>query len=984
MVIAADYGDPRRAAAHAVYEDVKEWQTLIFKTTRAGATTSLLVESLDRYERFLCIVPTNRIATKTIVEDVKKFTERPNPTIIRIPANHNCKLNQKLIEEYPDLEKLPVMPLADKCDQCDFYDECYVTAVLRNPKADGFVLTYSKIYALILAAKSKPNTHAGKVLEVIRNPKNILLDEVHELQFGKLTSLTVHDNTGYFNLDKYIPLMSDFPSIRKTITAFSLILSDSTIQNSIFEVHAETEDSGFYSRHIRKILPNPSPEAGDDDKENRVNLIVGTYSEIIELTKKRKRYHLSMEDILDLYKLLSISLNSNVAIHGIRDGDVVKVQLSEIDIYFMDLLRSFITSMEQDKKRILLTSATIGSFDYGSLFHAGMRPRKYMFGGNGDPLNTNSKMLIMADSKRYHAVGRNSLYNKRNEIIAKIRAILAAYGGENCLIVTLNKSEAEKLENALKGIGIEHDVTYYKSSDLMGVSATQRIMIAVGLAKKPVNSYDVITNSVDESRIMLTEAEHFDTWQAWSRVKDPEGIEQSVVFALGCTVEECEALTAYGFNRKVEIETYERNQKRHVNVSFDEQGIKKPYVKKCLNFGDMLREAFLFKQSKNGTENLDNLLWNDNIGFLPQFSVRNLESSKDLVKLLLNRKDAYGIQLPDGTYITKKGIPFSDELIDDHLAGKFTLGFYPHNQESMVKWLCFDIDSHAPKGKVETLEEIQARDEKAESDCGRMCNFLKLQNIPYLLEKSGSPHSYHIWIFLEPVDGRKARYFGRKLEKEAGIECEVNPKQGVIYAGKLGNFVKVPLGTHQKHKKKSMIQVNGEFVSSFESLEVGILDISSIEVTERQKPAATVTPAAIVVTVNPEIPAITPTLPAKTEVRPCIAAALHQQLTGGEGNFMRVAIVREHFNAGLRDPEMLATLFSPQKDFSHDKSMYHVRRILETPVIHIKCDTMREKGGVFVNCSGCRYRRSYLRKVMVSKNPPSSSSQQFGCNESVT
>lgn len=974
MGFVGDYIDPRKAAAHAVFEDVKEWQTLIHKTTRAGATTSLLVESLDRYERFLCIVPTNRIATKTIVRDVKLFTERIDPNLVRIPANHSCKLNQQMIEEFPDLEFLPVLPLADKCEKCEFFDECYVTDVLRNPNADGFVLTYSKLYALILAAKSRPSTHAGKVLRVISKTRNVILDEVHELQFGKLTSLTVHDNTGYFSLDKYIPLMSDFPSIRKIIAAFSLIISDPTVQNAIFEVHGETEDSGFYSRHIRKILPNPSPEAEDDGKENRVNLIVGTYSEIIELTKNRKRYHLSLEDVLDLYKLLSISLNPRVAIHGIRDGDVVKVQLSEIDIYFLDLLRSFITAMEKDKKRILLTSATIGSFDYGKLFEAGMRPRKYMFGENGDPLNTNNKMLILADSYRLHAKGRNSIYNKRNEIISKIRAIVTAYGGENCLIVTLNKKEAEKLQTALKGVGIEHEVTYYKSTDLMGVSATQRVMIAVGLAKKPVNSYDVITNSVEESRTMLAEAEHFDSWQAWSRVKDPDGKEKSVVFALGCTVEECEALTTYGFNRKVEIEPYERNQKKHVNVSIDEPEISKPLIKKTLNFEEMLTEGFLFKQSKNGIKNNENLLYTLKYRTFLPFSLRVLDSPESLIELLLNRDDAYGLQIPLGSYIKKDG-SVSSEVIKKHLAGELTLGFYTHNQESVVKWLCFDIDSHALKGKVETAPEIHARNEKAESDCERMCNYLKLENIPYLLEKSGSPHSYHIWVFLEPVDGRKARYFGKKLEKEAGIDCEVFPKQGTVYSGKYGNLVKVPLATHQKHKTKSLVQVNGEFVSSFENLEVGILDISDLEVPERQTPAVALAPVTTMGTVKPGTPAIPALskLPVQAEVRPCIAAALQQQLTGGAGNFMRVAVVREYYNAGNRDPEKLAMMFRNQNDYSHEKSLYHVRRILESPFVHIKCATLREKGGAFVDCSECRYRHSYVKRVVdVSKTPPAS------------
>jgi hypothetical protein len=42
------------------------------KVIRAGATTSFVVASLERKERILVIVPTNKIAQNTIINDVKK------------------------------------------------------------------------------------------------------------------------------------------------------------------------------------------------------------------------------------------------------------------------------------------------------------------------------------------------------------------------------------------------------------------------------------------------------------------------------------------------------------------------------------------------------------------------------------------------------------------------------------------------------------------------------------------------------------------------------------------------------------------------------------------------------------------------------------------------------------------------------------------------------------------------------------------------
>lgn len=1018
--------DPRKAAARAIYEEGEEKEIvyktvyagsnpirvptiqsyrplLIHKTTRAGATTSLLVESLERKEKFLCLVPTTKIATQTIVSDVKKFTDRENPSIIHIPANHRCMLNIEMMEDFPDLKELPVLPLAGNCDNCGHYDECRVTDVLRHPEADGYVLTYPKIVALELASRSRPNSRAEKILEVIKKPHNFLLDEVHELQFGNLRSLTVHDNIhGDCKLEKYAGVTSvpDFPCLTRIITAFALILSDDTVKNAVFEVHSDLEDPDYSRHHIRKILATPSSEIPDrEDKESEVNLIVGTFNEIIELTKRRGSYCLSIEDILDLYKILSIVLNPRLAIHGVRDFGYVKVQLSDVNLAFNKMLASFTRSMEREKKRVMLTSATIGAFDYGSLFKDGIEPKNVMFGKNGDPLNTNKKMLVLADTKKYHAWGNYSLKERTPEIVEKIRTIFAAYGEDKCMVVTLNKREAERLETELEKNGVKHKVEYYKSPALIGVSASQRIMIAVGLAKKPVNSYDVITESLEESRAMNAEAVDFDSWQAFSRVKDPDGKEKSVVFALGATEEECKNLTTYGFNRQVEIEPYERNQKKHVKVSIGEHGISRPEVRKCQNMQEMLKEAVLFKQSKNCDFLPPDFLYNKLNRTFAAFYSQFLDSPADLLEKIINRKDCYGIQRRDpknGKWgFPKVLLPVNDSLIAQHLKGEVTIGTYHVGLDSMVKTICLDIDAHTKD--TDTEEQKNAIYDKAEHARDRLSHLLNSLSIPFLLENSGSLHGYHFWIFVQPVEAAKAKFFGEQLRKEAGFgdkDIEVYPKQGKLWSkSDYGNMVKLPLGFHNKHKSWSKILVNGEWATDFRNLEIRVIDISDIELPERQEKSAQ-TPVTVITPTAPSIAksssvsaspkAVQYFLPVQTEIRPCITAALDMQLKHSEGNQMRIFIVREHFNAGIRDHDVLASLFRKQEDFDMKTSRYYVDRILKKPNIPVYCSSLREKCSSFVNCAGCRYRRSLLRKVEIYDNPPSLSSQQYGQSESVT
>ena len=136
----------------------------------------------------------------------------------------------------------------------------------------------------------------------------------------------------------------------------------------------------------------------------------------------------------------------------------------------------------------------------------------------------------------------------------------------------------------------------------MGVSSSARVMIAIGVANKPSNAFDIFTNNAEKSKQMLMESVHTDTFQAWSRVKDPNGKVPSVVFALGCTVEECQALTTWGFNRRVEIDPYVNGQKRTVKVFCGQENISKPKVIKCKNFQAMLTEYEFHINYKNISE----------------------------------------------------------------------------------------------------------------------------------------------------------------------------------------------------------------------------------------------------------------------------------------------------------------------------------------------------------------------------------------------
>jgi hypothetical protein len=89
-------------------------------------------------------------------------------------------------------------------------------------------------------------------------------------------------------------------------------------------------------------------------------------------------------------------------------------------------------------------------------------------------------------------------------------------------------------------------------------------------------------------------------------------------------------------------------------------------------------------------------------------------------------------------------------------------------------------------------------------------------------------------------------------------------------------------------------------------------------------------------------------------IRPCIAAAQIKQLNGGEGNAMRVAVIREILaNGGSRQDCIDA--FRGQEDFDEVVTAYHVDKLMATSDKHGSwhCHTLSDQCPNLVDCNKC-------------------------------
>lgn len=178
-------------------------------------------------------------------------------------------------------------------------------------------------------------------------------------------------------------------------------------------------------------------------------------------------------------------------------------------------------------------------------------------------------------------------------------------------------------------------------------------------------------------------------------------------------------------------------------------------------------------------------------------------------RLFVNRRDCYCLQRRNGSFI-KVDQPLTSAVLEDHLAGRRTVGTYQLGLDNSVKYACFDLDPEKLVDPEAVARKILAVcfEKKCEPDGVERP---RIWPHAILLEASRWPDpSYHIWIlFNTPIHAKVARWLSLRLLELAGVnprEVEVFPKQTELAPERLyGNFVKLPLGMHQVAQKWSRL-----------------------------------------------------------------------------------------------------------------------------------------------------------------------------------
>ena len=144
----------------------------------------------------------------------------------------------------------------------------------------------------------------------------------------------------------------------------------------------------------------------------------------------------------------------------------------------------------------------------------------------------------------------------------------------------------------------------------------------------------------------------------------------------------------------------------------------------------------------------------------------------------------------------------TDEAIDGHLRGRYTIGAYPMLGDDTCRFLAADFDKASWRRDASAfLEACRSKD------------------VPAAVERSRSGNGAHVWIFFgEPVPAALARRLGAHLVTEAmernpdiGFESydRFFPSQNTVPAGGFGNLIALPLQGGPRERGNSVFLDDG-------------------------------------------------------------------------------------------------------------------------------------------------------------------------------
>ncbi len=191
---------------------------------------------------------------------------------------------------------------------------------------------------------------------------------------------------------------------------------------------------------------------------------------------------------------------------------------------------------------------------------------------------------------------------------------------------------------------------------------------------------------------------------------------------------------------------------------------------------------------------------------------------EDIKRLFIARWDTFSLYPKDYTgngSVPETYQPPTDDDILRCLMGETTIGFKPVNPETGIyKWICYDVDKHSCKNTIYESNPRNAVDEIVK----RLKEWYGLTGY---IELSGSPDSYHIWVFIEPVDKELVYIFDDSFK----ARCDPLINQAICcrVQHETGRMIRMVYSINLKNKNRSKF-IDGIDISKIQPEKLPIIE----------------------------------------------------------------------------------------------------------------------------------------------------------------
>jgi len=477
----------------------------IEKPTQVGVTTSLITTALEVGATVAVLEPTNKIIDDTVSKAVGL-----------------CKVNNlKLRFNNPTWDKISrnaVMCPAYKRDEVFGWDvkgdckNCFVRSFdckyqqVKNNNSDLLALTYHKFQSLYNGYDN------FGLLDLIMSKDVIVLDEI-------ATTIT------YANTFSLPIIKKELERLRKGRFTGAVHDKISRLQECVENIY----------RHISLPVLNPDP-CIMEHKALDIKTVKELAKPIIDKVKDK-----------DNFRKFLLSLTHDRLIITPKKDDIV------VTPYQDTFMKSFLEMLETrgfDGKVFITGARMPDTKDFKNIKTVKMP----------DFNETEKMQLVVCDKANWNFTKKWS--RERDKVKTVLETLVKKLEDPRIriLVITINKEIADDIKSwGIQRVDTEEYLyyTHYRSEDTQGVTLGRRVVVCVGMPWTPQESYKEYDFMYRESDGAFRDIEIADTLKnAVGRSKDPLGKERSIVFMLGCTLQD---FKRYFPDKEEVVETYKRN-----------------------------------------------------------------------------------------------------------------------------------------------------------------------------------------------------------------------------------------------------------------------------------------------------------------------------------------------------------------------------------------------------------------------------------------